>query len=580
VHLWKISSGNTPTVTALGTPLSGAADTIYSVAFSPNGQLLAAGSADGTVRLWNTANPAQPQPDGKPLTVPGGTRHVNSVAFSADSGELAAGTSDGLVMAWTLGQSAAPVPYSHLPLTGAKASVSAVAFSPGGLTLAAASADHNVYLWTLHPAKKGGTVTADGTLSGAGTWANALAFSPDGTSLAVGTADASVVVWNLATAAVSATVAQPQPVTSVAWDGGDRIAAANAGGTIALIALPPAVLATGNSPANVAYSPDGATIAVGGTSVQLWSAASRTLLASHALPPGVDVNATAFSGAGVIAVALSDGTVALLNGRTLEPAGSPFPATAGAGAAESVAFSPHGNEVATGADDGSVRLYDVSDPAHPALVATGRGSGSPVYTVAFAPDGKTIAAASVDNRVRLWTVPPGAGAGSLTLAGTPLGGTAGYAIGLAFSPDGKVLAAGGTDKTVRLWDVADPAHPVLLGKPLTGPSGSAWAAAFSPDGKVLAVGVTDGTVWLWNVSDPARPVLSATLTGATGHVYGVAFSPSGAQLAAASYDGSVHLWDTRAAAVVSGICGNLGQALTRAEWSSYAPGVAYRAACP
>jgi WD40 repeat protein len=139
---------------------------------------------------------------------------------------------------------------------------------------------------------------------------------------------------------------------------------------------------------------------------------------------------------------------------------------------------------------------------------------------------------------------------------------------------------GSADKTVRLWDVADPAHPVLLGKPLTGLSGSAWAAEFSPDGKVLAVGVTDGTVWLWNVSAPAHPVLSATLTGPTGHVYGVAFSPSGAQLAAASYDGSVHLWDTGAATAVSGICADQGQALTKAEWSRYVPGVAYQAACP
>ena len=580
VHRWKISgSAAAPVVTALGTPLGGPANTIYSIAFSPDGQLLAAGAADGTVRLWKMANPAQPQPDGKTLTVPGGTRHVNSVAFSSDSGELAAGTSDGLVMAWRLTGSAAPVPYSHLPLTGPRAAVSGIAFSPGGLTLAASSQDHSIYLWTLHPAKKGGTVTSDGTLSGASNWANTLAFSPDGASLAAGTSDASVLVWNLATRVVIATVPRPQPVTSVAWDGDERIAASDADGTIALISLPSPVLATGNSPANVAYSPDGTTIAVGGTSVQLWSAANRTLLAAHALPSGVYVNATAFSASGVIAVALSDGTVALLNGRTLAPLGSPFAVISGSGAAESVAFSPSGTAVATGADDGSVRLIDVSDPAHPALVATGHGSGSSVYTVAFAPDGATIAAASVDDVVRLWSVPAGAGSGSLTLAGTPLGAMASYAIGLAFSPDSKILAVGSADKTVHLWNVSSPAHPVLLAAPLTGPSGYVWAAAFSPDGKVLAAGVTDGTVWLWDVSSPAHPVLLATLTGPTGHVYGVAFSPSGAQLAATSYDGSVHLWDTGTAAAVSGICANLGQALTRAEWSSYVPGVAYRSAC-
>jgi WD40 repeat protein len=294
----------------------------------------------------------------------------------------------------------------------------------------------------------------------------------------------------------------------------------------------------------------------------------------------VYVNATAFGSSGVIAVALSDGTAALLNGRTLAPLGSPFPVISGPGAAESVAFSASGTEVATGADDGSVRLFDVSDPAHPALAATGHGSGSSVYSVAFAPDGATIAAASADNVVRLWSGPAGAGSGSLRLAGTPLGGTASYATGLAFSPDSKILAVGSADKTVHLWDVADTAHPVLLAAPLTGPSGYVRAAAFSPDGKVLAAGVTDGTVWLWNVSSPVRPVLLATLTGPSGHVSGVAFSPSGQQLAATSDEGSVHLWDTSAGAALAGICANLGQPLTREEWSGYVPGVAYQPACP
>ena len=167
----------------------------------------------------------------------------------------------------------------------------------------------------------------------------------------------------------------------------------------------------------------------------------------------------------------------------------------------------------------------------------------------------------------------------LVPVGPPLGGLASYAIGLAFSPDSKVLAVGSADKTVRLWNVAQPAHPSQIGPPLTGPSGYVWAAAFSPDGKTLAVGVTDGTVWLWNVAQPAHPLLTATLTGPAEDVYSVAFSPSGAQLAATSFEGTVHLWDTGPAAARAAICGNLGQPLTAAEWSSYVPGVPYRAPC-
>jgi WD40 repeat protein len=578
VHLWHVSAGTgdhgagAPHVTPLGAPLTGPANTIYSLAFSPNGALLAAGSADGTAWVWRVADPGH----GTRLPVPG-KPHVNSVAFSADDGVLAAGTAAGTVMLWKVTQSGAAVPYPHMPLTGPGGVVSGVAFSPGGRTLAASSHDRKVWLWTVqNVSKKGTDAVADGTLDGATNWDNAVAFSPDGKSVAAGTSEASVLVWNLATRAETADVPAPQPVTGVAWDGAGQLAASDADGTVSLISLPSPVLETANLPANVAYSPDGKTLAVGGASVQLWDTATRTLLATHALPSGVTVSATVFSRAGVIAVALSDGTVALLDGKTLNPIGRPFPVISGPGEAESVAFSPDGNLIATGADDGSVRLFDVSDPAHPRQVADGHGSGTPVYTVTFAPDGGVIAAASIDNVVRLWQV----SGDRLTLAGKPLGGMASYAIGLAFSPNSKTLAVGSADKTVHLWDVANPARPVALGHPLTGPSGYVWAAAFNPAGTMLAVGVTDGTVWLWNVASPAHPALIATLTGPADHVYGVAFSPSGDQLAATSYDGTVHLWDTSATAAAAAVCGNLGQPITRTEWSSYAPGVPYQSPCP
>jgi WD40 repeat protein len=576
VHLWQVTPAGA--VTAVGPPLAGASNTIYSVAFSPDGRLLATGSADGTVRLWNVANPAHAVPAGRPLTLPHKGSQVNSVAFGAGGGVLAAGTSAGTVMLWKLSGTAAAA-YPHMPLKGPGGPVTGVAISPDGKTLAASSHDRKVWLWTLRTgAKHKPTAVPDGTLAGATNWDNTVAFSPDGASVAAGTSGAEVLVWSLATRAVTATVPQPQPVTSVAWDGTDTVAASDADGTVSLIGLPTPVLATGNSPAGVAYSPDGKDLAVGGTSVQLWNAATRTLLATHPLPAGVTVNATVFSSGGVIAAALSDGTVALLDGRTLDPVGRPFGVIAGQGEAESVAFSPDGRLIATGADDGSVRLYDVSDPARPRLLADVHHSGNPVYTVAFAPDGATVAAASTDDVVSLWHVTGGA-APSLTSSGPPLGGMASYAIGLAFSPDSKLLAVGSADKTVHLWDVANPGRPSALGAPLTGPSGYVWAAAFSPSGTTLAVGVTDGTVWLWNVASPAHPALIAVLTNPANHVYGVAFAPNGDQLAATSYEGTVHLWDTSPSAAVAQLCGDLGQAITPAEWAAEVPGVPYRAPC-
>ena len=187
-------------------------------------------------------------------------------------------------------------------------------------------------------AGQAGRAVPDGTLTGAANWANTVAFSPDGRSLAAGTSDAKVLIWSLATRRVTAKLPHPQPVTSVAWDGPDRIAAAGADGTVSLWALPSAVLATGNAPTQLAYGPGGGTLAVGGDgSVQLWDVASGTLLARRSLPrrrtPTRWCPARPRRVAALLAVAVSDGTVELLNGSTLAPVAPPLTAISGAGAA-------------------------------------------------------------------------------------------------------------------------------------------------------------------------------------------------------------------------------------------------------
>jgi len=576
VNLWDVSDPARPRTLGM---LTGPTNTIYSVAFSPDGKTLAVGSADGTVRLWDMSDPAHAAPLGRPLAVSAASGYVESVQFAPDGRTLAAGTGAGNLWLWDVASPAHPVRFAGMPLTGPAMQVSGVAFSPDGRLLAASSQDKKVWLWRLGAARaagQSGSAVPDGTLTGATNWVDALSFSPDGQSLAAGTSDASVLVWNMATRALSATLPAAQPVTSVTWDGPERIVSTDAEGTILLWALPTPVLATNNAPSSVAYSPDGKTLAVGGQNVQIWNTASRGLIATHPLAAGVFVNGLAYSPNGdVIAAAYSDGTTGLLDSKTLAPLGTPFKVTK-LGNAETVAFSPDGKTLATGADDGTVRLWSVTDPARPQVLKSVRDSGTYVYTVAFAPDGKTLAAASTDNYTRLWNVVNPA---DPTLLGKPLGGFTSYAIGVAFSPDSKTLAVGSADKTIRLWNVTDPARPSPIGVPLTGPTGYVWGLAFSPDGSTLAAGITDGSVWLWNVSNLASPTTLANLTGPAGHVYSVAFAPAGGQLAASSDDGTVHLWDTDTSTAMATICANLGQPITAKEWSAYVPDVPYHVPC-
>jgi WD40 repeat protein len=441
--------------------------------------------------------------------------------------------------------------------------------------LAAASQDGKVWLWKASygpvtrkvagaKGKKPSYVTtiavqaaADGILTGALNGVNAVAFSPDGGMIAAGTADSSVLVWNLARRELTARIPAPQPVTSVAWDDTGQLAAGQADGVAAIWTLPAPELLTGNASTVVEYSPDGKTMAVGGSSVQLWNVASRSLIATRPLAGGASVNGMSYSPtAPLLAVAYSDGTVAILDPRTLAPVGQPFRVTA-TGYAASLAFSPDGATLAAGTDNGTLQLWSVASPAHPRLLATEQDSGAPVSTVRYAPDGHTLAAASRDGGIRLWNV---ASPASPVPDGAPLAEAPGHPVGLAFTPDSTVLA-------------------VPVGAPLTGPAGAAWATAISPDGTLLAVGSADGTVWLWNIASPARPTLIATLTGPAGRVFSVAFNPAGTQVAVTSDRGAVSTWDTDPADARAAVCADLGQPLTRAEWAAYMPGVPYKAPC-
>ncbi len=145
--------------------------------------------------------------------------------------------------------------------------------------------------------------------------------------------------------------------------------------------------------------------------------------------------------------------------------------------------------------------------ANAALSTPLTGHTDTVWAVVPSPDGHTLA--SADGTVRLWNVTDPA---HPTPVGPPLIGHTNTVHAVVFSPDGHTLASGG-DETVRLWNVTDPAHPAPLGQPLIGHTELVLSVAFSPDGHTLASGGQDQTVRLWGMNvDHAIQWICATTT--------------------------------------------------------------------
>ncbi|MFF1378366.1 hypothetical protein [Streptomyces sp. NPDC058308] len=254
---------------------------------------------------------------------------------------------------------------------------------------------------------------------------------------------------------------------------------------------------------------------------------------------------TSFSKNGrVLATASYDRTVRLWDVSDLahpKPLGKPL--TGHKSWVSTAVFSPDGKTLASASDDGTLRLWDVRDPRHPRLIgAPVPGHGGTIYLLAFSPDGRTLASANEDHAVRLWDIEDLARPKAID---TLTGHTAAVR-SVAFAPDGRTLAAGGDDGTIRLWNTADRQRPKPLDKVLRGHTSTVHSVAFSPDGNTLASGGADSTIRLWGVADPRRArSLGTPLTGHTGALWSVAFNASGSMLAAASADSTASLWNVR-----------------------------------
>ena len=297
--------------------LDGHGGRVYSVAFSPNGRVLASGCDQGVkpdgslvkggrrVRLWDLAS----RTCTAALTGPEGA--ASCVTFSPDGGMLASGNSGQPVHLWRLGGRFRKGPI----ILAGDTDVMSVAFSPDGGLLATGNCHKTVRLWDV------AARTCLASLSGHAGWVHSVAFGPDGGMLASGSGDHTIRLWDIATGICLATLADHDEIVRevVFSPDGATLASASVDKTIRLWDVATrtcvAVLTDGFTPVfSVAFSPDGSLLASGGpdSTVQLWDVAGLARIATL---------------------------------------------TGHAKAVTSVTFSPDGSTLASGSHDRTVRLW-------------------------------------------------------------------------------------------------------------------------------------------------------------------------------------------------------------------------------
>jgi len=594
------------------TTLRGHLETVFSVAFSPDGQQIVTGSKDATAKVWEAAS-------GKLLvTLKGHRAAVNAAAFSPDGRRIVTGSFDNTARVWEAA--------SGQPLFTLKEHLSPVnsaCFSSDGQWILTGSDDHTAILWEAG----GGNLRR--RLQGHTDGVSAVAFSTNGQRIATGSVDHTAKVWDAASGQLLLTLPGQAVVTSVAFSpDGQRIVTgsvdptankvwdATSGkelftlkgldgiGSIFSVAFSPSgrrIVTAGYAGAakvweaasgqelrtikahlapifSVAISPDGRRIATGSDdqTARVWDVTggrARLALEGHIGP----VLSVAFSPDGQRIVAGSDSGMVKVwdtaSGREL------FAFQGHSNSVLSVAFSRDSQRIVTGSRDMSAKVWEAASGKE---LFTLTGHKEAIWSVAFSPDGQRILTGSDDDTARVWE----AASGKLlfTLEGQKV-----PVRSVAFSPDGRRFATGNWDGTAKVWDAANcqplfplkghtaavlslafspDSHWIVSGsddhsaKVWEAASGrelltlkGRWAAikivnsvAFSPDGKRIVTGSQDGTATVW---DAARGGELLTLRGHTNSVTAVAFSPDGQRIATGSYDESVRLWEAARAEQVA-----------------------------
>lgn len=497
-----------------------------------NGRYLATGDHEGRLLLWDLKR-------GKLVWMFNEGQSIRSLAFSPQGDLLAVGTESGQIWLWPVGAT-----YQTDILDDHHAPVRALAFSPDGSQLASGDDSGRLCLWEV------ASGFGQGCLEGHSGAIHSLAYSHSGDRLVSGGDDQRACLWNVSdrtllkdlqarsTANLRTVGFLPdpndpncQPIPFAAGYDDHCLTIWNLATGLPCWILPADVQAL---PA-LALSPNGRYLVCSGQdfTVTVWDIPNRRLC--HALPSlGAPVWTLVFSADSRYFVTGSNYTIKLWNAKRGQCWRSFL---SQAHPVRCLAFSAGSDSgtILTGHDDTHLRLWQVN--AHSPYAIGPRalaGHSGSVRTVALSPDGQWLASSADDQTLHLWAIATGQ---SQWMGVMPTAATL-----LRFSPDGQWLASA-SPSGILVWDCATGS---ALGELEDAPD-SPTALLFSPDGDWLVVGVRDGTIGLWPWKQrtrvgPEEAVFDyRMLAGHQSQVHSL--SAQGERLVSASHDGTVRWWN-------------------------------------
>lgn len=505
------------------------------IAFSPNNQLLVTGNEDQTLKLWDILS-------GKEIkTLKGHTDWLRTVTFNHDGQLIASGGNDQTIKIWNISTGEC-----LNTLREHEGTIWSISFSPDGHLLASGSGDKTVRIWNT----ESGECIA--ILKGHRDYVRSVTFSSDGRFLASGSDDKTIILWDiLEKKRIKNLEGHNDRVWSVAFHQNCSLLASSSDDqTIKLWeVISGRCLNTLQGHLHrirsIEFSPDGQILLSGSEdkTIRLWQVSDGKCLD---ILQGYSNRlwAVMFSPNGKILISGGeDGIVRIWHVNRGDCIGILQEHT---NWIQSVAFSSNGQMIASCSNDQMVKLWDIQTLK---CIKTFHGHNDWIRTVTFSPDGHRLASGGADHTIKIWDIKEGNCLKTLP-------GHSDSISSVAFSSDGQIIVSGSEDKTIKFWDIHEGKCLITLH---TEPGFRIWSVVFSPDGQVLASGSEDNMIRLWDIH--TGECIKA-LQGHTNWVKSIAFSHDGQKIVSGSEDQTVRLWN-----IESGECLQIFQGHTGSVWS-------------